>query len=401
MLEQPRASDLSRDSRRRLPSGVVALGFVSLFMDISSEMIHSLLPIFLVSVLGTSAATFGIIEGVAEGSTAITKLFSGVLSDWWGRRKPLLLAGYGLAALVRPLFPLAQTAAVVFAARLLDRIGKGIRGAPRDALIADITPADRRGAAYGLRQSLDSVGAFAGPMIALGLMLAWHDDVRAVFWVAAIPAAVSVALIFLAVGEPAVHRPGHRRFPIRAAELAALPRQYWLTVAVAGLFTLARFSEGFLLLRAQGAGLGEAWTPAVLALMNLAYFLSAYPLGGLADRVDRRRLLAAGAGVLVIADLILASAATVPLVLLGALVWGLHMGATQGLLAALVGDAAPPDLRGTTFGLFNLAGGVALIAASIIAGELWSTLGPAATFVAGAVFAAASGTAILFVRARE
>jgi MFS family permease len=367
------------------------LGFVSLFMDVSSEMIHSPLPLFLVSVLQTSALTFGVIEGVAEASTAITKLFSGVVSDWWGKRKPLLLVGYGLAALVRPIFPLATTATAVFGARLIDRIGKGIRGAPRDALVADITPPDRRGAAYGLRQSMDSVGAFAGPLIALGLMLAFGSDVRLVFWIAAVPAAMSVLIVALMIHEPTLHGVEHRRFPIQRSQLRALPRHYWLVVGLAGVFTLARFSEGFLLLRAAQTGLSPALVPGVLVLMNLLYFLSAYPLGRLADRYDRRRLLAAGMGVLVLADLTLAWANSVRLVLVGAMMWGLHMGATQGLLAALVGDAAPADLRGTAFGLFNLVNGLALLAASIIAGGLWSSIGPNATFLVGAAFALVSG----------
>ena len=384
-------------SVQRIPRGVVALGFVSLFMDVSSEMIHSLLPLFLVSVLNTSALTFGVIEGVAEASTAITKLFSGVVSDWWGKRKPLLLIGYGLAALVRPIFPLATTATEVFGARLIDRIGKGIRGAPRDALVADITPPDRRGAAYGLRQSMDSVGAFVGPLIALGIM-AFGNDVRLVFWVAAVPAAMSVLIVALMIHEPTVHGAQHRRFPIQRSQLRALPRHYWLVVGLAGVFTLARFSEGFLLLRAAQTGLSPALVPGVLVLMNLLYFLSAYPLGRLADRYDRRRLLVAGMGVLVLADLMLAWAGNVRWVLAGAMMWGLHMGATQGLFAALVGDAAPTDLRGTAFGLFNLMNGLALLGASIIAGSLWSGIGPNATFLVGAAFAVVSGAGLLGAR---
>jgi MFS family permease len=360
-------------------------------MDLSSEMIHGLLPFFLVTVLKTSALTFGVIEGVAEASTAITKLFSGVVSDWWGKRKPLLLVGYGLAALVRPVFPLATTPADVFGARLIDRIGKGIRGAPRDALVADITPPDRRGAAYGLRQSMDSVGAFAGPLIALGLMLAFANDVRLVFWIAAIPAAIAVLIIALMVHEPAIHPAERRSFPIQRSQLRALPTHYWLVVGLAGVFTLARFSEGFLLLRAAQTGLSPALVPGVLVLMNLVYLLSAWPFGHLADRYDRRLLLAAGIGVLVLADLMLAWADTVRLVLAGAMVWGLHMGATQGLLAALVADAAPARFRGTAFGIFSVVNGLALLGASIIAGGLWSRVGPNATFLAGAAFAVVSG----------
>jgi MFS family permease len=382
-------------SLQRIPQGVVALGFVSLFMDVSSEMIHGLLPFFLVSVLKTSAWTFGVIEGVAEASTAITKLFSGVVSDWWGRRKPLLLVGYGLAALVRPIFPLATTPAAIFSARLIDRIGKGIRGAPRDALVADLTPPDRRGAAYGLRQSMDSVGAFAGPLIAVGLMLAFGNNVRLVFWFALVPAVIAVLIIALMIHEPSTHRTEHRGFPIQRSQLHSLSTHYWRVVALAGVFTLARFSEGFLLLRAAQTGLSPALVPGVLVLMNLAYLLSAYPLGHLADRYDRRLLLAVGIGVLVLADLVLAWADSVRLVLVGAMVWGLHMGATQGLLAALVGDSVPARLRGTGFGIFNLVNGLALLAASIIAGGLWSSIGPSATFLAGAAFAVLSGCGLL------
>lgn len=355
-------------------------------MDISSEMIHSLLPIFLVSVLHTSALTFGVIEGVAEGTAAITKLFSGVLSDWLGRRKPLLLVGYGMAALVKPIFPLASTAADVFTARLIDRIGKGIRGAPRDALVADITPVDRRGAAYGLRQSMDTAGAFAGPLIALGLMVLFANDIRLVFWVAAIPAVIAVLIIVFMIKEPATSRSERRRFPIRRDELRTLSPHYWTVVGLAAVFTLARFSEGFLLLRAEEVGLDLAMVPLVLVLMNLVYFLSAYPLGRIADRFDRRKLLIAGILVLVLADIVLAFANNIGLVLVGALIWGLHMGATQGLLATLIGDAAPPHLRGTAFGVFNLVSGLALLAASVLAGALWSMVGPTATFLAGAVF---------------
>jgi MFS family permease len=380
---------------QRIPQAVVALGFVSLFMDLSSEMIHGLLPFFLVSVLKTSALTFGVIEGVAEASTAITKLFSGVVSDWWGKRKPLILAGYGLAALVRPVFPLATTATAVFGARLIDRVGKGIRGAPRDALVADVTPPDRRGAAYGLRQSMDSVGAFAGPLIALGLMLAFGNNVRLVFWVAAVPAVISVLIIALMIHEPSSHLVEHRPFPVQRSQLRALPTHYWRVVGLAAVFTLARFSEGFLLLRAAQTGLSPALVPGVLVLMNLVYFLSAYPLGHLADRSDRRWLLAAGIGVLVLADLTLAWASSARLVLAGAMLWGLHMGATQGLLAALVGDAAPAHLRGTAFGVFNLVNGLALLAASVIAGGLWSSIGPNATFLVGAAFAVVSGCGLL------
>jgi MFS family permease len=372
-----------------LPKGVVALGLVSLFMDLSSEMIHSLLPVFLVTVLGASALSVGFIEGIAEATASITKVFSGVISDWMGRRKPLVLLGYGLAALTKPLFPLATGIGSVLTARFLDRVGKGIRGAPRDALIADITPAAARGTAYGLRQAMDTVGAFAGPLVAMVLMAASHDNFRLVFWVAVIPAVVCVLLIVFGVEEPERTRPAARaRLPLSRDNLRRLSMRFWQVVAFAVVLTLARFSEAFLLLRAEDVGLGVTWVPMVMIVMNVVYAASAYPFGKLSDNGSRRKLLAWGIALLIAADLILALAGNYWLVGLGAAVWGLHMGATQGLLSALVADTAPADLRGTAFGVFNLASGGALLAASVIAGELWTVAGPAMTFYAGAGFAA-------------
>ena len=371
----------------KLPKGVIALGLVSLFMDLSSEMIHSLLPVFLVTVLGASALSVGMIEGVAEATASIAKVFSGVISDWTGRRKPLVLLGYGMAALTKPLFPLATGIGAVLTARFLDRIGKGIRGAPRDALIADITPPENRGAAYGLRQSMDTVGAFAGPILAIVLMAASNNNFRLVFWVATVPAIVCVLLIVFGVKEPeSTKPPTQARFPISRVNLQRLPSRFWWVVAFAAMLTLARFSEAFLLMRAQNLGLSVTWVPMILIVMNVVYAASAYPLGKLSDNGSRRKLLAWGIVFLIVADVLLAMAGNVWVVGAGAAVWGLHMGATQGLLSALVADAAPADLRGTAFGVFNLASGAALLAASIIAGGLWSVFGPAMTFYAGAVF---------------
>jgi len=374
-----------RSSWRAVPRGVWVLGCVSLLMDVSSEMIHALLPVFLVTVAGAGALTVGLIEGVAEATASIVKVFSGTLSDWFGRRKLLAVIGYGLSALSKPLFPLAGSAGPVFVARFIDRIGKGIRGAPRDALVADLTPREVRGAAYGLRQALDTVGALVGPLLAIALMLASGDDFRLVFWIAVLPALASVALLLVAVREPPGLRPGIRRLPIRRAELRRLGGPYWRLVAVATLLTLARFSEAFLVLRAQGLGLAASGVPLVLVVMNLVYSLSAYPMGALADRVDRRRLLGLGFGVLVVADGVLAWAPHWPAALLGVALWGLHLGMTQGLLAALVAETAPADRRGTAFGLFHLSGGLALLVASLLAGALWQAWGAAATFVAGAL----------------
>jgi MFS family permease len=375
--------------RTPLPAGIWALGFVSLFMDVSSELIHSLLPAFVVGTLGVSAVWLGLIEGVAEATASIVKVFSGALSDRWGKRKRLALLGYGLAALAKPLFPLAGSAAWVFAARFVDRVGKGIRGAPRDAMVADYTTPEQRGAAYGLRQSLDTVGAFAGPLLAIGMAMLFAANLRAVLWVAVIPAIISVAILWLAVKEPANVAPAQRRVvDLRPRDL---PATFWRVAGVGTFFTLARFSEAFLVLRGMDAGLAIAWTPIVLVVMNSAYMLSAYPAGRLADRVPRAHLLAFGCVLLILANLLLAHSAPTPLVvLIGAAIWGLHMGFTEGVFAAMVADSAPSSLRGTAFGVFNLLRGILLLIASVLAGLLWEEVSPSATFLAGAVLAAAS-----------
>ena len=380
---------------QRIPRAVWALGFVSLLMDVSSELIHSLLPLFMLTVLGMSAFSIGVIEGVAEATALIVKVFSGVLSDYWGRRKPLALAGYGLGALSKPLFALATGPGLIVTARLIDRVGKGIRGAPRDALVADITPPAVRGAAFGLRQSLDTVGAFLGPLLAMALMLLWANDFRAVFWVAVIPAGLSVALLLFGVREPerAPQVPGTpgtpRVNPVRRENLRRLSAAYWWVVAIGAVFTLARFSEAFLVLRAYQTGLPVAYAPLVLIAMNLVYALTAYPFGKLSDSVSHTKLLALGLAVLIAADLALARDGR-EAVALGVALWGLHMGITQGLLAAMVAKAAPADLRGTAFGFFNLLSGIALLIASAFAGFMWDWLGAQMTFLCGAGFSVAA-----------
>ncbi len=371
---------------RQIPSGVWALGFVSLLMDISSEMIHSLLPLFMVGTLGASALMVGIIEGVAEATALIVKIFSGALSDYLGKRKGLAVLGYTMGALSKPLFAVATGSGLVLAARFIDRVGKGIRGAPRDALIADLAPPGLRGAAFGLRQSLDTVGAFLGPLLAVGLMLAWSNDFRAVFWVALIPGLLSVAVLLLGVREPQAAATHVRRNPITRANLKRMGRSYWWVVALGAAFTLARFSEAFLVLRAEQAGIALALVPLVMVAMNVVYAASAYPFGQLSDRVSHRTLLAIGLLLLVAADLVLALPPTPVTLLAGVALWGVHMGMTQGLLAAMVADAAPDDLRGTAFGFFNLMSGMAMLLASVIAGLLWDSMGPAFTFYAGAAF---------------
>ncbi len=371
---------------KNIPRGVWMLGFVSLFMDLSSELIHSILPLFMVTTLGSSALTIGFVEGIAESTALVVKVFSGPLSDYWGRRKGLALFGYGLGALTKPIFALAPSAGFVLAARFADRIGKGIRGAPRDALVADLVGAENRGAAFGLRQTLDTIGAFAGPLLATAVLWAWSNDFRSIFWIAVIPGAISVSLLFLGVQEPPATHQKKRVNPISWKNLKRLNRQYWWVVAIGAVFTLARFSEAFLVLRAQQGGLPIALCPLVMVAMNLVYSLSAYPFGKLSDRTDHRRLLATGLLLLFLADVALAYSGQWPMVLLGVTLWGLHMGISQGLLASMVAQCVPADLRGTGYGFFNLVSGVSMLAASTIAGLLWQGYGPTLTFAAGSTF---------------
>ena len=371
---------------RQIPSSVWALGFVSLLMDTSSEMVNALLPLYLVTVLGTSTFMVGMIEGIAEATASIVKIFSGALSDRLGKRKPIVAAGYGLAAATKPVFPLAGSVGWIVAARFVDRVGKGIRDAPRDALIADISPAEIRGAAFGLRQSLDTAGAFLGPLFAIILMALTASNFIIVFWIAVIPAMLSFALIVLAVDEPDPAPTKIARPPLSRAELARLGGSFWLVVGVATIFTLARFSEAFLLLRAQSVGFPPALAPSVMLIMNVVYAFSAWPVGWLSDRIGRGGLLMGGFSVLVVADLMLAFAPNMTVVAAAAAAWGLHMGLTQGLLASLVADTAPDDLRGTAFGVLSFVTGIGVLAASLIAGTLWDIFGPTSTFLAGAAF---------------
>jgi MFS family permease len=380
---------------RKVPPAVVVLGFVSMFMDISSEMVHSLLPMFLVSTLGASVTAVGLIEGLAEAASPIVKVFSGTLSDYLGNRKWLAVAGYALGAGSKPFFALAPSVGAVLAARVVDRVGKGIRGAPRDALVADITPPEYRGAAFGLRQSLDTVGAFVGPLVAAGLMLLWVNDFRRIFWVAVIPGVVAVLLLVGGVKEPPHPNNPRRANPIRLENLRQLTAVYWWVVAIGAVFSLARFSEAFLVLRAMQGGMRLALIPLVMVAMNVVYTLSAYPFGKLADTMSHKKLLVIGLGLLTLADIVLAQSSHWAPVLLGVTLWGLHMGMTQGLLAVMVANTAPPAFRGTAFGFFNLLTGIAMLAASTGAGLLWEHLGAASTFYAGGVFSIVASILII------
>ena len=394
-------SDDRAGAPHAIPAGVWILGFVSLLMDISSEMIHSLLPLFMVTTLGASALVVGLIEGLAEATALIVQIFSGALSDYLGKRKRLAVFGYALGALTKPLFAVALSTGLVLTARLLDRVGKGIRGAPRDALVADIAPPQLRGAAFGLRQSVDTVGAFLGPVLAVGLMLLWANDFRAVFWVAVIPGLMAVALLLFGVREPEHPPTTQRGNPIRRENLKRLGTSYWWVVGIGAVFTLARFSEAFLVLRAQQGGISLALVPLVMVAMNMVYAASAYPFGKLSDRLSHTTLLALGLVVLIAADLVLASSAHWAVVLVGVSLWGVHMGITQGLLATMVADTVPADLRGTAYGFFSLASGLAMLLASVLAGMLWDRLGASFTFHAGAVFCLLALAGLGWRRARS
>ena len=399
--KSPPSSQSATGAWRALPGGILALGFGSLLMDVSSEAIHSILPIFMVRVLGASVQTVGLIEGVAEATAGVLKIFSGALSDYLGRRKVLMVLGYGLSALTKPIFPLAGSMGWVFTARFVDRVGKGIRGAPRDALVADIAPAELRGAAYGLRQALDSAGALIGPLLAVVLMVWVRGDIRAVMWVAVAPAFIAVALLMISVREPeSGHAPGQGAALFTAADMKVLPLGYWLIVLLGTVFTLARFSEAFLVLRAADVGVALGSVPAVMIVMNAFYAGAAYPAGAAVDRRRPRAVLLVGVALLIAADVVLALAAGALAVFAGAALWGLHMALTQGLLSKLVADTVPAELRGTGFGIFNLVSGAALLLASLIAGALWSAIGPSATFLAGAGFAAAGAIGLVMLGRR-
>ena len=383
---------------RQIPKSIWVLGFVSLLMDVSSEMIHSLLPLFMVTTLGTSVLAVGLIEGVAEATALIVKIFSGVLSDYLGQRKRLALLGYALGAFTKPLFAIATSSGLILSARIIDRVGKGIRGAPRDALVAEIAPAHLRGAAFGLRQSLDTVGAFLGPLLAVGLMILWANDFRAVFWVAVIPGLLAVLLLFLGVTEPKQNHTNHRINPISKANLKRLNAAYWWVVIIGALFMLARFSEAFLVLKGQQSGIPIAYTPLIMVAMNIIYAATAYPFGKLSDHLSHTRLLAFGLIVLIAADLLIANSHHWSTLLFGLTLWGIHMGITQGVLAALVAATSPKDLLGTAYGFFNLMSGIALLVASALAGLVWDLYGSSATFYAGAVFCGLTLVSLTFAK---
>jgi MFS family permease len=372
--------------RTRIPRAVWVLGFVSLFMDMSSELIHAVLPVYLTTVLGLSVLAVGVIEGIAEATASMMKLVSGAVSDRFAARKPLVLLGYGLAALTKPVFPLAESASGVVAARFVDRVGKGIRGAPRDAVVADVTPHALRDAAYGLRQALDTVGAFVGPLLAMGLIVWWAGDLRAVLWAASVPAALAVLLLVMGLEEPPRAAPARagERARWRFASLRAFPPAYWGLIVLAALFALARLAEAFLVLRAQELGLRLALIPLVMIVMSACYAVSAYPAGLLAARHGRRATLGAGLIALAASFSALGAWDHAAALWAGVALYGLHMGLTQGALSAAVAAAAPVELRATAFGAFHFVTGLFQLGGAAFAGWLWSAHGSASAFTLGA-----------------
>ncbi|MCC7259915.1 MAG: MFS transporter [Alphaproteobacteria bacterium] len=392
---------------KRIPKSIWALGFVSLFMDVSSELVHSLLPVFMVTVMGTSVVAVGIIEGIAEATPYIIKVFSGALSDYLGKRKIITLVGYGIAAVTKPFFPLAETIGMVFSARFIDRIGKGIRGAPRDALISEIAPPDIRGACFGLRQALDTVGAIIGPLLAIIFMFVFLGDMRKVMWIAVIPALIAVFILVFYVSEPDRPEPVEKiQTPMRWKKIPRFGAAYWELVAIAAVLTLARFSEAFLVLEAQEAGLPLALVPGVMIVMNIAYAFIAYPIGALSDRahIGRTRMVCFGMGFLIVADVVIGCSDNLWMLALGAVLWGLHMAFTQGVLAAMVTDTTPPHWRGTAYGVYSFITGIVMLIASVLAGYIWDHYGSSATFFTGAAFSAAALVGLLlfqYMKARK
>jgi MFS family permease len=370
------------------------LGLVSLLMGASSYMIISILPVFLVTVLGATVTSVGWIEGIAEATNSVAKIFSGTLSDRLGRRKSLVVLGYALAAFVKPVFAVAGDVATILFARFADRLGKGLRDAPRDALIADELPVRTRGAGYGLRIALFTIGCVCGPLLASLILFASGDDFRLVFWIAVIPALLSVAVLVFGVAEVRQDN-GDLTFALR--DLRRMPALLWGTIAVATMLALARFSQAFLLLKAKQVGVDAAMVPLFMTLMGLVYGIAAFPCGALADRIDRRVQIRVGIGVLFGCYLVLATATDPWQAALGAALWGLQMGIIEGLMAAAISDAAPANLRGTAFGLYYFCTGLASLAASVAAGILWAQGGPALTFTIGAAVAVLAGAMAFFV----
>lgn len=364
----------------RVPALVWVLGRVSLLTDISSEMILAVLPVYLGTVMGVSMATIGLIEGIAEATAAVMRVFAGAIGDRLGRYKAIVVFGYGLSALSKIVFPFAGSPAPIFAARIIDRVGKGLRTSPRDAMIARATHPSILGRAFGIRQSLDTLGAVFGPLLAIVILGVTHNDFQLLFWIAVAPGVLAVIVLTRAAEEPNGGATPLQRIPLTRADLARLGFAFWWIAAGAAFLTFGRGAKAFLVLRTEDVGVPLWLVPIAFVIMNTVYAATAYPVGGLSDRIDRRRLLAAGIVVLILSDVVLAMASGPWVGLLGVVLWGLHFGMTQGVLATLVVDSAPEPLRGTAFGAFSLLSGFALVASGALGGMVWDAWGPSTLF---------------------
>ena len=379
---------------RKISRNVYALSAVSFFTDASSEMIYPLLPVFLTTVLGASAGSLGVIEGAAETTSALLKLASGWWSDRVRRRKPLIALGYGLASAARPLVAIAQTTSQVLAIRLVDRVGKGIRGAPRDALIADSVDWSIRGKAFGIQRTSDHAGAVLGPLIAFAVLNWWHTPLRTVFWLAAIPGAIAVAIAVFVVREERVHEAHHGP---KIDPAVPLPRTFWGALGAITLFTLGNSTDAFLLLRATQLGVPVAMTPFLWAMLHVVKSSTSTPGGILSDRIGRKPAVVGGWMIYAVVYLLFARATESWHAWALFAAYGLYFGLAEGPERALVADIVPGGKRGTAYGWYNLSIGIAALPASIIFGLIWDRAGSAAAFTFGACLAGLAAIALAAV----
>lgn len=397
-----------KKSRRSIPGVIFAIGLVQFLINISSVMIFSLSAVYLKSILGVPTGWIGFLEGAVEASAHATKLFSGIISDYLRRRKAVMVVGYVLVTLTRPILAISESFVAVFVARFFDRFGNGIQSTPRDALVGDIAPKEIKGECFGLRQSLGTAGSFTGGVVGILAMIWTADNFHHVFWIATIPAVLALIILVIAVKEPKpiplleeerdVNLEKPKRHPIRLSDLKRLGKDYWILMGIVGAFMLARPTEAFMSLHAHETfGLLDRYLPAILLTYNFTYSLSSYPVGRLADRMNRYQLLQVGFGALILADLLLAFAPNIYIMFLGVAVWGIQMGISQSIFLTLVDHIVPQDLRGTAFGFFYLISALALIVAGTAAGNIAQHFGNV-----GTAFLASSGVglfALILLRA--
>jgi MFS family permease len=384
LVESGRGWPLSRN--------VWVAGWVSFFMDVSSEMVYPLVPLFLSSTLGVSKSVVGLIEGIAEATASLLKLFSGVIADRFGKNKLLMGFGYGISTASRPILALASGWGMVFLARFTDRAGKGIRTAPRDAIIAASTPPGQLGLAFGFHRALDTAGAVVGPAVALAILAVWAADFRLVFWLSVVPGVLAVALIVWFIEADGRVRPAQAAL---AWSLRGFDDRFWEFLLVIGLFSLGNSSNAFLILKAEQVGTSPAWISGIYVGYNALYALMSVPGGLLADRVGMRRMIIVGLGLFAAVYAGIALASTPQQIAALFLCYGIYMGLTEGVQRAYLATLAPKERTATAFGLYHMVVGIAILPASLFAGVLWDTVGPAAPFLFGAGMAALA--AVIFL----